>query len=115
MSYLYFQTHLCEHRLVHLIVAMATVAHQVHHHILAILLPPLGCNRTHVHHSLRVIRIDMKYWSTHHLVEEGREEVSRWQGGEEVREKAWRRGEQTAGRRHGEEVSTQQGEGMEKR
>ena len=88
MRYGQCQTHLCEHGLVHLIVAMATVTHQVHYHILAILPPPLGCNRTHMHHGLRVIRIHVKYWSTHHLLRRHRGEVS-------MVEEAQRRGKHT--------------------
>ena len=60
-------THLSEHRLIHLIVPVPAIAHQVDDNVLVVSCPPFGCHITHMHHRLGIICIHMKYWSTHHL------------------------------------------------
>ena len=60
-------THLSQHRFIHLIVAVSAVADQVDNNVLVVSCSPLGCHCTHMHHCLRIISIHMKYWSTHHL------------------------------------------------
>ena len=48
--------------LVDLIVAVLTVAHDVHHHIPLPLLPPLGSKLAGTNHRLNIIAIDMEDW-----------------------------------------------------
>ena len=59
--------YLSEHGLIHLIVTMSSVGYEVNHHVLTVLVSPLCCYVTHMHHSLRVICIHMEDWGLHYL------------------------------------------------
>ena len=69
---------------------MATITDQIDDHIFSKCCPPLGSNSADVHHCLRVISIDMEYWSRHNLKGGGGRERGKERGkeggSEEVRE-----------------------------
>ncbi len=45
---------------------ISVFTHQINDHILAPHSSPLGSHLAHMHHRLRIIRIDMEDWSIHH-------------------------------------------------